>query len=393
MPPRDYYEILGVSKTATADEIKKSYRQLAMRYHPDKNPGNKEAEEKFKEISNAYAVLSDTEKRAKYDQFGSAAFDGSHGGGYTQVDISELLRSAFGESFGGGRGRGGFGGGLFDDLFGGGGREQVLRGDDLKTTVTLDFEVAAHGAEVNLKVNRLETCGSCSGTGGRAGSKSVTCTACKGQGQVRSTQNTFFGHFATVVTCPNCGGSGKSISDPCPECKGDGREEKKRQLEVKVPAGIEDGTVMRLRGEGDVGPHGGPPGDLHVVIQVRAHPVFDRHGLDLVCTVPMTFVQLTLGAEVDVPTLTLDKAGKRMKTRLKIPAGTDTGTIFRVRNFGLPDIHGSHRTGDLLARVEIEIPKKLSKREKELLQEFESQKGEGNVKVKGFLDKVADLFA
>ncbi len=386
MGKHDYYELLGVARNASADEIKKAYRQLAIRYHPDKNPGNKEAEEKFKEISTAYAVLSDTEKRAKYDQFGASAFEGPQGGGYTQVDLNDILRGAFG-------GFGGFGGGsIFDELFGGGGRERVLRGDDLRVTVTLEFEKAAQGAEIDLKVTRLETCGSCSGTGGKAGSQPVTCASCRGAGQVRRAQNTFFGHFATVEPCPTCGGTGKSISDPCRECKGDGREQKKKTLTIKIPAGIEDGTVMRVRGEGDVGPHGGPAGDLHVVVQVRTHPVFERHGLDLVCTVPVTYAQLALGTEVEVPTLKMNKDGQRQKTRVKVPAGTDTGTIFRVPAFGLPDVHGSRRTGDLLVQVEVEIPKKLSKRERELLQELADLKGEGNVKVKGFLEKVADLF-
>ncbi len=387
MAGRDYYEILGVPKTASVDEIKKAYRQLAMRYHPDKNPGNKEAEEKFKEISNAYAVLSDAEKRAKYDQFGAAAFEGPQGGAYTQVDPMDLFRSIFG-------GRGGFGGSIFEDFFGGGfGRgERVLRGDDLRTTVTLDFDVAARGAEVDLKVTRLETCGTCSGTGAKAGSGPVSCPACKGQGQVRRTQQTFFGTFAAVEPCGSCQGTGRVVKDPCSECRGEGREEVKRTLSVKIPAGIEDETVMRLRGEGDVGPQNGPAGDLHVVVRVRQHRIFERNGLDLVCRVPVTFTQLALGAEIEVPTLKTDSSGKTLRSSIKIPPGTDTGTVFRVRGYGLPDVHGSRRIGDLLVRVEIEIPKKLSKREKELLAELQAARGEGNVKVKGFLDTVRDLF-
>jgi molecular chaperone DnaJ len=391
MSRKDYYEILGVARTASVDEIKKSYRQLAMRHHPDKNPGNKEAEEKFKEISTAYAVLSDEEKRAKYDQFGASAFEGPQGmGGYQQVDPRDLFRSIFG----GMRGGGGFGGSIFDELFGHGGfgGEHVIRGDDLRMNVTLDFENAARGAEVKINVTRQEPCGACAGVGAKAGSSPVKCGKCGGAGQVRRVQQTFFGQFASVEPCPVCHGTGKEIKDVCPECRGDGREEVKRSLEVRVPAGIEDGMVLRLRGEGDAGPNNGPTGDLHVVVRVKPHPIFERRGTDLICHVPVTYCQLALGSEIEVPTLARDDAGKNKKTRIKVPAGTETHTIFRVKGFGLSDLH-SQRTGDLLVSVEIEIPKKLSKREKELLTELAAGKSEGNVKVKGFLDKVADLFS
>jgi molecular chaperone DnaJ len=386
---KDYYELLGVERSASADEIKKAYRQLAMRYHPDKNPGNKEAEEKFKEISNAYAILGDAEKKAKYDQYGASAFEGPQGGGaYGAVDPMDLFRTIFGGA------RGGFGGSILDDFFGGGGfgGERVFRGDDLRTSVTLDFESAARGAEVDLKVTRLETCGSCSGSGARAGALPETCSQCRGQGQVRRAQQTFFGHFATVETCSACRGTGRTIKDKCPDCKGEGREEVKRSISVRIPAGIEDSSIINLRGEGDVGPNNGPPGDLHVVVKVRPHPLFERQGLDLVCHVPVTYPNLVLGTEIEVPSLATDRKSKPKKTTIKIPAGTDTHTIFRVRGMGLPDVHHRNRVGDLLVSVEIEIPKKLSKREKELLVELASSSSEGNVKVKGFLDKVADLF-
>jgi molecular chaperone DnaJ len=387
---RDYYDILGVERSASVDEIKKAYRQLAMRYHPDKNPGNKEAEEKFKEISTAYAILSDADKKAKYDQFGASAFEGPQAGaGYAQVDPMDLFRTIFGG------GRGGFGGSILDDFFNGGSSwsgERVSRGDDLRTSVALDFEDAARGAEVNLKVTRLETCGSCSGSGGRAGAKPETCSQCRGQGQVRRAQQTFFGHFATVETCPHCRGTGRTIKDKCGDCKGEGREEVKRTITVRIPAGIEDGSIINLRGEGDVGPHNGPPGDLHVVVKVRPHALFERQGLDLVCHVPVTYTNLVLGTEIEVPSLATDRKSKPKKTTIKIPAGTDTQTIFRVRGMGLPDVHHRGRVGDLLVSVEIEIPKKLSKREKELLSELAASSSEGNVKVKGFLDKVANLF-
>lgn len=384
----DYYELLGVARTATPDEIKKAYRRLAVRYHPDKNPDNKEAEEKFKEISTAYAVLSDSDKRRKYDQFGHAAFEQSGGGGFTQVDLHDLLRTAFG-------GFGGSGGGsIFDDFFGGGGGrgQTVLRGNDLRTTVTLDFEDSAKETEVDIKLSRLEACGTCAGTGGKAGAAPKTCGACGGRGQVQRAQQTLFGTFASVTTCPKCQGTGKSVGDPCTDCHGEGRETVRRTINVKIPAGIEDGMVIRMRGEGDVGPFNGPTGDLHVVVHVKPHEVFERRELDLICRVPVKYTQLVLGAEIAVPTLRRDRQGKSQKTVIRIPPGTDTHTIFRVRGFGMPDVH-SDRSGDLLVQVEIEIPRKLSKREKEILTELSESANEGNVKVKGFLDKLTDLIS
>lgn len=387
---KDFYEILGVGRTASLEEIKKAYRQLAMRYHPDKNPGNKEAEEKFKEISNAYAILSDDDKRKKYDQFGHAAFEQAGGGAWQQVDINDVLRSAFGDFFGGGGRRGGFRGSIFDELFGGGG-EQVFRGDDLRATVTLEFEQAAAGAEIDLKVKRLEPCGNCSGTGAKPGSGHVTCSTCKGQGQVRRAQQTFFGHFSAIETCPTCQGTGKEIKNPCAECGGQGREEVKRAISVKIPAGVEDGMVVRMRGEGDVGPFNGPSGDLNIVIQVKPHPIFERQDVNLICHVPVTFSQLALGTEIEVPTLAKSTDGKHKKAHVKIPPGTDTHTVFRIRGMGLSHVHG-HHTGDLLVSVELEVPKKLSKRERELLVEYDALRGEGNTKVKSFWDKVGELF-
>ncbi|MEK8022791.1 MAG: molecular chaperone DnaJ [Candidatus Hydrogenedentota bacterium] len=389
---KDYYDILGVARTASVEEIKKSYRQLAMRYHPDKNPGNKEAEEKFKEISNAYAVLSDTDKRKKYDQFGHAAFEqAAAGGGYAQVDINDVLRSAFGDFFGGGARRsGGFRGSIFDDLFGGGGGENVYRGDDLRATVTLEFEQAAAGAEIDLKLKRLEPCGSCSGTGAKPGSGHVTCSTCKGQGQVRRAQQTFFGHFSAIETCPTCQGTGKEIKNPCSDCAGQGREEIRRSITVKIPAGVEDGMVVRMRGEGDVGPFNGPSGDLNIVIQVKPHSIFERQDVNLIVHVPVTYSQLALGTEIEVPTLTKGSDGKYQRARVKIPSGTETHTVFRVRGMGLAHVHGRH-TGDLLVSVELEVPKKLTKREKEILAELDTLR-EGNAKVKGFWDRVSEAF-
>lgn len=388
MPAKDYYEILGVSRTSSTDEIKKSYRQLAMRYHPDKNPGNKEAEEKFKEISTAYAILSDPEKKAKYDQYGHAAFEQQATGGYSQVDPRDLFRSIFG-----GRGGGG-GGSIFDELFGGGGfggrgGEVDFRGDDLRTTITLDFDVAARGTEVDLKIKRLESCGVCAGSGAKLGSAPVTCTTCGGQGQVRRSQQTFFGHFSSVEACPKCHGTGKEIKDPCADCKGQGRVDTKRALNVKIPAGIDNDTVLRVRGEGDVGLYSGPAGDLNVVVKVRPHSIFERQGGNLICRLPVTYPQLALGTELEVPTLATTGGTKKIK--VKIPPGTETGTVFRLRGMGLPDLHSGGRVGDMLVSVEIEIPQKLSKREKELLAQL-SEVGEGNVKVKNFWEKVSHLF-
>lgn len=383
MAHKDYYELLGVAKGASVDEIKKAYRQLAMRYHPDKNPGNKEAEDKFKEISTAYAVLSDPDKKAKYDRFGHSAFEQAGAAAYSQVDPMDLFRSIFG-----GMGRGG--GSMFDDFFGGrGGGETVFRGDDLRTTITLDFDVAARGSEVDLKIKRLEACGTCAGSGAKPGSSPTTCSTCAGAGQVRRTQQTLFGHFATVTDCPKCRGTGKEIRDPCSDCRGQGRVEVKRSISVKIPAGIDNDTVMRVRGEGDVGPYNGPPGDLNVVVQVRPHPIFERQGGDLICRMPVTFSQLALGTELEVPTLPSD--GKSRKMKVKIPPGTDTHTVFRMRGMGLPDLH-TGRTGDMLVTVEIEIPQKLSKRERELLTELSEIQSEGNVRVKSFWEKVSRLF-
>lgn len=365
--PRDYYEILGVSRDASENEIKKAYRQLAMRYHPDKNPGNKEAEEKFKEIAQAYAVLSDPEKRKKYDQFGEAAFDSTAGAGYAQVDPFDLFQSIFG-------GRGGGFSSIFDDFFtgagGGWGGDRVLRGDDLRTTVTLDLETVARGATVDIKLNRLEPCGTCGGTGAKPGSQPVSCTQCGGRGQIRRTQRTFFGHFSSVETCPVCHGSGKEIRERCRDCSGEGRVNRRRTIEVKIPPGIEDGMIIRVRGEGDVGPHGGPAGDLHVAVRIREHEFFERRGRDLICHVPVSYPQLVLGTEIEVPTLQKDSRGNQRFTRIRIPPGTDTHTIFRVRGFGLPDIHSSQK-GDLLVSVEIAIPKKVSREEADLLRSLE----------------------
>lgn len=382
----DYYDVLGVSRSASADEIKKAYRQLALRYHPDKNPGNKEAEEKFKELSAAYAVLSDSDKRAKYDRFGAAAFQQTGGAPYADFDPRDIFRSFF-ENFAGG-GAGGRGGSIFGDLFS---DEHVSQGETIGMRMTISFEEAAAGVEKEIEIRRLESCSSCLGSGAKAGSKPVTCPTCGGRGQVRRTQQIMFGHFSTIEACPDCRGTGKAIKDRCPDCRGEGREEVRRKIDLKIPAGIDDGIILQVRGEGHVGRWNGPAGDLRVEIRVQPHPVFEREGNDLVCRVPVTYTQLVLGTSIEVPTLKKGKDGRHQKTVIKVAAGTDTGTIFRVRGFGLKDIH-SDRVGDLLVRVEIEIPRKIDAKERDLLAALEEHRG-GNVKVKGFLDKVADLFS
>lgn len=387
MSNKDYYEILGVGRDASSDEIKKAYRQLAVRYHPDKNPGNKEAEEKFKEISTAYAVLSDSDKRKKYDQFGHSAFEQSAGAQYADVDPFDIFSSIFGGARGGG---GGFGD-IFGDMFGARGGRRVVRGNDLRTSVTLSFEDAARGAEIDLKIGRREPCGSCAGSGAKAGSSPASCDTCGGRGQVRRAQQTFMGHFSTIENCPDCRGTGQTIKDKCPDCGGDGRVEFKRSLSVKIPAGIDDGMILSLRGEGDVGPNGGPPGDLHVSITVKEHPIFKRQGIDLVCNVPLSYTRLVMGTEIEVPTLKKGRDDKPRMTKIKIPPGTDSHTTFRVRAYGLPEVQG-HTTGDLLVKVEVEIPKRVSGEEKELLKKLESA-GSKDSRSKGFFDKVASLFS
>lgn len=349
MSKRDYYEVLGVSKDASAQDIKKAYRRLAMKYHPDRNPDDAEAEANFKEVKEAYEIVSDSEKRAAYDRFGHAGVDpqaGFGGGGAGGASFSDIFGDVFGDIFGGGGG--------------GRGRGGAQRGSDLRYTLELDLEEAVRGTSVEIKVPTLEMCNVCDGTGAKKGTTPVTCTTCGGAGQVRMQQ----GFFAVQQTCPACRGTGKIIKDPCTNCHGQGRVEKEKTLSVKIPAGVDTGDRVRLAGEGEAGAAGGPSGDLYVQIAVRDHSIFVRDGKDLYCEVPISFPDAALGGELEVPTL-------EGRVKLKIPMETQTGKLFRMRGKGVMPVRGG-APGDLLCRVVVETPVKLSKRQKELLKEFQT---------------------
>ena len=374
---RDYYEVLGVGKGSSDDEIKKAYRKLAKKYHPDLNPDNKEAEAKFKEVNEAFQILSDKEKRQRYDQFGHAGVDPNFGAGA-------------------GGGFGGFDGGfdfgdIFGDIFGGfgGGRSQSRRnsarpGRDISEDVTITFEEAAFGCEREISIYRTEYCPDCDGSGAKAGSEVTTCPQCGGSGQVRSVQRTILGSMQTVTTCPTCSGKGKIIKEPCPKCAGKGKVKKARKIKVKIPAGIDNGQSISLHGQGDVGDKGMPNGDLYVTVRVRPHEIFQRSRFDVQCEVPITFVQAALGAELEVPTLD-------GMVKYKIPEGTQTGTVFRLKNKGIPILQRSGR-GDQYVKVNVEIPKNLSSKQKDILREFEGMdKGSNHSKQKSFFEKIRDL--
>ncbi|SEK99253.1 molecular chaperone DnaJ [Atopomonas hussainii] len=356
MAKRDYYEVLGVAKGVSDAELKKAYRRLAMKYHPDRNPDDKEAEEKFKEANEAYEVLSDASKRQAYDQYGHAGVDPQMGGG----------------GFGGGAGAGSFSdifGDVFSDFFGGGGgrgRGGPQRGADLRYTLELDLEEAVRGTTVTIRVPTLVACKPCDGTGAKKGTSPTTCTTCGGIGQVRMQQ----GFFSVQQTCPRCHGSGKMITDPCGSCGGQGRVEEQKTLSVKVPAGVDNGDRIRLTGEGEAGSSGAPAGDLYVVVQVREHAIFQRDGRNLYCEVPISFADAALGGELEVPTLD-------GRVKLKIPEGSQTGKLFRLRGKGVAPVRGGG-PGDLLCRIAVETPVNLTKRQRELLEEFRgSLKGDG----------------
>ncbi|BAF59060.1 DnaJ-class molecular chaperone [Pelotomaculum thermopropionicum SI] len=379
MAKRDYYEVLGVSRNASAEEIKKAYRRLARQYHPDANPDDKDAEAKFKEISEAYMVLSDPEKRANYDRFGHAGVNGQGFGGF--------------EGFGGFGGFADFGGlgDIFDMFFGSGGRRRAgpERGADIRMELELTLNEAAFGLEREIKVPRVEICGTCGGSGAAAGTKPRTCPACGGTGQVQYAQSTPFGRIVQSRTCDRCRGAGQFIEKPCPTCRGTGQVRRTRSIKVKVPPGVDSGSRLRLAGEGEAGTRGGPPGDLYVYIQVKPHPVFARDGDDIICEVPVSFVQAALGDELEVPTL-------EGSTRLRIPEGTQTGTVFRLRGKGVPRLDGFGR-GDQHVRIKVVTPTKLSEKQKALLREFarldgESRHGFGSGGEKSFFEKMKDAF-
>lgn len=366
---RDYYEVLGVNRNASEIEIKKAYRRLALQCHPDKNPEDKQAEERFKELSEAYAVLSDPQKRATYDQFGHA---GMEGGGF----------STGGFGFGGGSFEDVFGD-LFGDLFGGLGarRGRGRRGDDLRYNLTISFEEAAFGLETKIQIPRHVVCEECNGNGAKRGTTPRTCPTCQGAGQVRYQQ----GFFSLSRPCPDCGGEGRIIDQPCPACRGAGRVRRKRTISLKIPAGVETGNRLKLSGEGDLGTGGGPPGDLYVVISVKEHPIFQREGPNIICEVPISFVQAALGCELEVPTL-------KGKVKIKVPVGTQSGKVMKLSGQGFPSLQGYGR-GDQLVVLRVETPTRLTPRQKELLEEF-AQEGEEDVHPmgKGFFDKVKELF-
>ncbi|MBI4372615.1 MAG: molecular chaperone DnaJ [Candidatus Omnitrophica bacterium] len=345
---RDYYEVLGVSKSASADEIKKAYRKLALKYHPDRNKANKEAEDRFKEAAEAYAILSDPQKRAQYDQFGHSL----GGGGFQGFEGYEGAFQGFGDIFGD----------LFEDFFGGtsrrGASRSGLRGADLEYSVELSLEDVARGKEVTIEFPRAESCDTCHGSGAEPGSQKTTCSECGGHGEIRISQ----GFFTMRRTCPRCQGEGKQITKPCRDCHGSGRVRKTRKLNVKIPAGIDDNSQLKVSGEGEAGERGGPRGNLYVYVSVKPHPIFERAGKDLFIEAKVGIHQAALGTQIEVPTLD-------GKVRLKIPPGTQSGKVFRLKGKGVPDLRG-YGTGDELVRINIEIPEHLSGEEKRLLEEF-----------------------
>ena len=381
MSKRDYYEVLGVSKTATQDELKKAYRKLARKYHPDLNKDNPEAAEKFKECNEAYSVLSDEQKRAQYDQFGHAAFENGGMGG--------------GPGAGGFGGFGGFGGSgmedIFDMFFGGQGRggrstnAGPQRGADLRFDLEISFEEAAFGLEKEISLNRAERCEHCHGEGAEPGSKVETCPECHGSGYVRFTQNTMFGQMVNERPCSRCHGEGKIISNPCKKCHGSGTVKKAKKLKVKIPAGVDNGSRLRVAGEGEAGVKGGPSGDLYVYLYVKEHKFFERDGTTVLCEVPINIVQATLGAEIKVPTLD-------GQVIMKVPEGTQPGKVMRIKGKGIPSLRGGAR-GDQLVRIKVVVPTKLSDKQKDALQKFADVCEDNiNPEEKSFLSKVKDFF-
>jgi molecular chaperone DnaJ len=361
MTQRDYYETLGVPRNASDEDLKKAYRKLALKYHPDKNPGDKQAEDKFKELGEAYEILSDPQKRAAYDQFGHAAFGpGARTGASAQWggfhDPFEVFREVFGSAAGAS-----IFGDFFEQAFGAqtrGARSGGGRGNDLRYDLEIDFEEAAHGVEKEIAFNVLDTCPECEGRGAAHGAKIETCPTCHGQGQVAHSR----GFFTVASTCPRCNGTGQVIRNPCKRCGGEGRTQQRRKIKVHIPAGIEDGSRLRSSGHGEAGIRSGAHGDLYVVLHVRPHDLFVRQDDDLLCEIPISFSAAALGGDIDVPTL-------QGAARLRIPPGTQTGALFRMRGHGVPNVHG-HGRGDMMVRVMVEVPTKLSRQLREKLEEF-----------------------
>lgn len=361
MSKRDYYEILGLSKQASAEEIKKAYRKLAMQYHPDKNPGDKNSEEKFKEIAEAYAILSDSQKRSKYDRFGHAAENmgsgdpfGGFGGG---IDLSEALRQFMEQGFGG-----------FGDIFGGGSSRGARRGSrrkggDLQIRLKLDLEEIASGTHKKIKVNKKTDCETCNGSGAAKYSKTVSCPACKGSGEVRNVSQSLFGQFVNISTCQRCNGDGQIIENPCTTCAGDGRVNGTKTIEVNIPAGVKTGNYIPLNGEGHAGAKGGPAGDLIVHIEEKTHKIFERRGDDVVLVLPISFPDAALGANIEIPTLT-------GKAKISVSPGTQSGKILRMRGKGIPHLNGAG-IGDQLVQIQVFVPTKLSVEEKKILSQLQ----------------------
>jgi molecular chaperone DnaJ len=367
---RDYYEVLGVERTAAEPDIKAAYHKLAKEHHPDLNPGNPAAEEKFKEVGEAYSVLSDREKRARYDAYGHAGV--SNGAGFDPAnftDFGDMVSDIFSDFLGvnvGGRG---------------GQRGHVQRGGDEQVDLHLTFEEAAFGKKTQIKVRRYEVCEQCKGSGAAPGKGPVTCSTCAGRGQVRYQQ----GFFSVARTCPTCHGAGRAVTDPCTKCKGETRVMRERMVDVNVPAGVEDATKIRYQEYGDAGVGGGPPGNLYVVLHVKQHPFFEREGRDLFCSVPISFTQASLGTEITVPTL-------EGEHKLKIPEGTQTGTVHRLRGKGVPSLKGGGK-GDLHVQLRVETPRKLTKRQRELLEELGTTFAvENKPEPRGLFEKVKDIF-
>ncbi len=359
---KDYYHILGVDRNATDADIKKAYRRLAMQHHPDRNPGDKAAEEKFKEINEAYSCLCDAEKRANYERFGTSEGFGAEYGPFPS-GFGDIFEDIFGDFF---------------SAFTGRQRLRPAKGPDLRYDLEIDLRETVFGAEKIIDIPRYENCAGCGGSGSMPGKGPVTCTACKGTGQIRMQH----GFFSVSRTCGRCGGTGRIITDPCRECSGTGKVRRLRKVSVKIPPGVDTGNRLKLSGEGEAGSHGGPNGDLYVIITVKPHPFFHREGIDLVCEVPISFPHAALGTEIDVPTI--DGVSK-----LSIPPGTPSGKLFHIKGKGIPRL-GARGRGDQIVKVYVDVPKKLTPRQRELLEEFASISGDGLSK--GFMDRLKDLF-
>ena len=372
---RDYYEVLGVSKGASADELKRAYRKLAMQYHPDKNPGDKQAEHKFKELNEAYDVLKDDQKRAAYERFGHQAFEGGRGGagaggfGGAGFDFSSNFSDIFEDFFGGMSGRAG-----------GGGASGHARGSDLRYNLAVSLEDAFSGKQENIKITTSVSCDSCDGSGAEPGSKPVTCPTCSGAGRVRATQ----GFFTIERTCASCQGAGKIIKNPCRKCAGSGKMRKEKSLLVNIPAGVEEGTRIRLANEGEAGARGGDPGDLYIFLSIKAHPFFHRDGNNLLCKIPIPVTTAALGGSIEAPTI------DGSKVKVTIPEGTQTGHHFRLKSKGMSSMRGGR--GDMYIEVNIETPVNLSRKQKELLKEFDSLGGHTSPASEGFFSKVKELW-